>query len=386
MGKSGNPAKRARQERVRAQLQVLGLKAMRATFYCDESGNTGAHWADEQQPIFVHGGWLVPRRFESQISTDVAAFRARHKLQGPELKWQKLSRRPDPAAAFRELFKIMADGCSVPFFFVMDKEYITSAKVVETFFDPAYNSHLPMAFTSQRARKKQIAEIVLQADDVRGRFAQMLKAGASPSPDTVRHLAHDLASRLSSAGEEDLAATLFDFSDAAIAEIQSELAAPNWLRTTLAHSLPGLTQVLEKFVRARSVELEIVHDALVRQDETFAALEARFRPTDGSDRLVIEGQEQFALMPTVTGVRLADSKDVLGIQLADLLCGFVRTIFAKIKRGEQLTEDELVVCFHLAMGRDEWGSWDANLPRRLREEFAKHSIGPVARGELDPAL
>lgn len=386
MAKSGNPGKRARQERVRAQMRALGLNAMRATFYCDESGNTGAHWGDEQQPIFVHGGWLVPRQFEKQIAADVAAFRDRHNLQGAELKWQKLARRRDPGAVFREFFKLMGDGCCVPFFFVMDKEFISSAKVVETFFDPAYNSHLSMDFTFQRERKKRIAEIVLLADDVRGRFVQMLKAGETPEPDEVRLLARDLASRLSSAGEEGLAATLLDFSDAAIAEIQWELAAPNWLRTTLAHSLPGLTQVLEKFVRVRAVELEIVHDALVRHDETFAALEARLRPTDGEDRLVIEGQEQFALMPTVTGVRLVDSKDVLGIQLADLLCGFVRTIFTKIKRGEQLTEDELIVCFHLAMGHDEWGSWEANMPQWMWEEFAKHSLGLVATGKLDPAL
>ena len=36
----------------------------------------------------------------------------------------------------------------------------------------------------------------------------------------------------------------------------------------------------------------------------------------------------------MTGLRLADSKTGPMIQMADLLCGFVRTVFTKIKNGQ----------------------------------------------------
>ena len=51
----------------------------------------------------------------------------------------------------------------------------------------------------------------------------------------------------------------------------------------------------------------------------------------------IGGEPMYGSMPTVTGLRLADSKTEPMIEMADLLCGFVRTVFKKIKKGQELT-------------------------------------------------
>lgn len=157
MGRSGNPAKRAARESARAHAGSHSPIA-RATFYCDESGNTGVHWGDPDQPVFVHGGWMIPAIHQDALLAELPLIRQRHRLNAPELKWQQLARRANGSAVFRDIFQVILANASVPFFHVMDKDYILAAKAVETFFDPAYNHFLPMAFTSAYNIKKDLAE------------------------------------------------------------------------------------------------------------------------------------------------------------------------------------------------------------------------------------
>ncbi|WP_148576217.1 DUF3800 domain-containing protein [Nocardioides caldifontis] len=386
MGKSGNPARRAQQERVRRALRDSPGGGVRSTFYCDESGNTGVHWGDPDQPIFVHGGWLVPVRSGSSLLNGVTELRGRHRMAAPELKWQHLARRRDSGAVFRDFFSLMMEHACMPFFWVMDKDFITSAKVVETFFDPEYNRNYPMAFTGARDIKKELAEAVSQSADVRQRFADLMRAPERPSADAVRDLATRLADHFEAGNAPALADSLRDFSDEAISSIQDELGAATWMRTTLGHSLPGLVQLLEGFMRRHALELEIVHDNLVRYEPAFDLVRRMFRPSDGTDVTMVGGEPMFHAMPSVTGLRLADSKSEPMIQLADLLCGFVRTVIAKVKRGEELTADERAVSFHLAMTRDEWSSWDGNMPQWMWQEFGRLAFEGVLNGTLDISL
>lgn len=386
MGTSGNPAKRARVERVRQAAADAGVRAVRSRFFCDESGNTGAHWGDPTQPIFVHGGWLMPLRSEALLRSSVGELRSRHRLQAPELKWQQFARRQDPGAIFRDFFKTMMEAGCLPFFWVMDKDYITSAKVVETFFDPEYNKHYPTSFTGATDIKKELAEAVSQSTDVRERFAALLRAGERPSSESVREVATRLADHFESGKAPVLAASLRGFTDEAISDIQDELGADTWLRTTVGHSLPGLVQLLGRFMRTRPLELDIVHDNLVRYEPAFDLIRGMLRPSDGDDFILVAGEPFYGSLPTVTGLRLADSKIEWPIQMADLLCGFVRTVFTKIKNAEDLSSSDLAVCFQLAMLRDQLSTWDANMPEWMWSEFARLTIVGATEGEVETSL
>jgi hypothetical protein len=358
---------------------------MPATFYCDESGNTGVHWADPDQPVFTHGGWLIPAEGEPAILQALADLKARHRLlQAPELKWQQLARRSDPSAIFRDVFRTMLENGSLPFFMVMDKDYLTAAKVVETFFDPAYNTAFPMAFTADYDTKKEIAEAVLQSPAVLREFSAMLRAGEPPTHDALRALASDLADHLRAGNAPVMADTLLHFSGDALSDIQGELSVDVWMRTTFGHSLPALIQVLEGFLRTREVTLEIVHDNVVRFEAAFDIVQRMFRRSDGKDFTVIGERIRFHTMPTVTGLRLADSMSEPMIQLADLLCGFVRTLFTKIKRGEILSADELAVCGELLVINNEWFTWDGNMPVRMWTAFVERAVSELKGGRREP--
>ena len=373
MGKSGNPAKRAAQERARAAAAGSSRPEKRATFYCDESGNTGVHWGDPDQPVFVHGGWMIPAIHQDALLATLPGLRARHRLNAPELKWQQLAKRDNGSAVFRDIFEAMLADAAVPFFHVMDKDYILAAKAVETFFDPEYNHILPVEFTSAYDVKKDLAEHFLLAPDALAAFANMLRAGVEPEPAHIEKLALQFADFIEGNKGPALAEMLRHFGPQSLADIGREFGADVWMRTTLGHSMFALMNRLEQFLRPRDVRIEIVHDNIVRFDDLLGLVRGMFRESDGSDVVVINNEIRFFSMPTVDSMRLGDSKEEPFIQLADLLAGFVRTVFTKLKRGESLGPDERAVCGDLVMLHQEFYSWDVNVPKATLEQLS--SIG-----------
>lgn len=368
MGRSGNPAKRAAHERSRAATGS-SRPEKRATFYCDESGNTGVNWGDTDQPVFVHGGWMIPSLHQDALLAALPGLRERHRLNAPELKWQQLAKRGNGSAVFREIFETMLAAGAVPFFHVMDKDYILAAKAVETFFDPEYNDFLPVEFTSAYDIKKDLAEHFLLAPDALDAFANMLRAGAEPEPAGIEKLASQFADFIEENNGPALAEILRHFGSESLADIGREFGADVWMRTTLGHSMFGLMNRLEQFLRPRDVRIEIVHDNIVRFDDLLSLVRGMFRESDGSDVVVINGEIRFFSMPTVDSMRLGDSKEEPFIQLADLLVGFVRTVFTKLKRGESLGPDERAVCGDLVMLHQEFYSWDVNVPKATLDQL-----------------
>lgn len=362
MGRSDNPARRAVDERARAARNGSGIET-RATFYCDESGNTGVHWGDPHQPVFVHGGWMIPEANRDALLAEIPHLRQRHRLNAPELKWQQIAKRDSGPSIFRDIFETILANAAMPFFQVMDKDYILAAKAVETFFDPEYNHFLPVEFTSASDIKKELAERLVFASEELAAFGEMLRAGVQPEATRVDDLAHRFAAFMERNNGPALAEMLRHFDADALDGIGGEFGADVWMRTTLGHSMFALMNRLEHFIRPRRVRIEIVHDNIVRFDDLLGMVRGMFRESNGRDTLIINGEARYFSMPTVDGMRLGDSKDEPFIQLADLLCGFVRTVFTKFKYDEPLTADERAVCGDLVALHTDFRTWDANVPK-----------------------
>lgn len=252
----------------------------------------------------------------------------------------------------------------------MDKDYLLATKAVETFFDPAYNHFFHMGFTSAFDVKKDLAESFMLAPEPLAEFAGMLREGVEPEPARIVNLASQLADFLEVNRATALAETLRHFTPEEVQDIASEFGADVWMRTTLGHSMFALMQRLEQFLRPRGVHLEIVHDEILRFDALLGLVRGMFRETDSNDVQVINGEIRFYSMPTVDSMRLGDSKDEPFIQLADLLAGFVRMVFTKLKRGQSLSRDERAVCGDLVMLHDEFYSWEVNVPKSTLEQMS----------------
>lgn len=369
MGEPGSRARRAARDRARIELAESAHVAL-ATLYCDESGNTGVHWADPEQPVFVHGGWLIPSTSHDALLDEVPRLRERYRLNAPELKWQQLARRDNGSSVFRDVFQTMIDHSAIPFFVAMDKDYLLAAKAVETFFDPAYNGALPLELAGAFDFKKDLAERLLQAPGVLSEFASMLRAGDEPDSASIERVALLLADVMTANGDLLLAEALRRITSDGYRQIGSEFGAEVWARTTLGHSMFALMERLEHFLRPRGTRVEIVQDDIPRMEDLLDIVRGMFRETDGSDIMVVNGEIRFFSMPTIDRLRLGDSKEEPFIQLADLLCGFVRTVLTKLKRSEPLDPDERAVGSSLAALFLEYRSWDANLPEETWSHLA----------------
>lgn len=380
MGRSGNPAKRARHDAALASAMAKGAgPAVRATFYCDESGYTGANWADADQPLFVHGGWLIVNGARAGILDEVVTLRKRFSLAGEELKWTKVARRKDYSAIYRSFFETMLKHGALPFFFVMDKDYLLAAKTVETYFDPAYNHHFAPGFTGAFKEKKELAEALLNAKEVLAEFASMHGHGEVPPRERVEALAEMIAEWFELGGQPLLAETQRDYSDDELDDLRSEFGATNSMRSTTGHSLPALMQLLEGFMRPRAIALKIVHDNLTRFDDVIEFVQRLLRPPGPADSMGVGDGVFYFSMPTVTGFELVDSKSEPFVQLADLLCGFVRAAFTKVKHGDDLDDDELAICSDIAMVHHQYYCWDANMPESMWESFATQGWAELQR-------
>lgn len=320
-------------------------------FYCDESGTTGTHWLDSSQPTLVHGGWLFTEDAEREVLTGLDGIRRRHRLNAPELKWTQFAR-PGRAGAFREVVELCLSNGVIPMFMVMDKKYAIAAKVVETFFDPLYNHHLPTGFTGDFESKKGLTEATMLAPALSAIFAPWLRSGARPAPSGVRALARALAEHLASAGIPSFASTLTDLTDDAINELSIEFEAEAMLRSTTWTMTWAMVSLVLQFVNTRGLTVEFFQDQITRFDQLVE---------------IVKNQ------PGVTDFQLVDSKSYLGVQLADLLCGFVRTVFTNLTAGHDLTAEERATCGDLLMLKQEFEAWNGNLPEHAWMSFTRIS-------------
>lgn len=260
---------------------------LKATFYCDESGYTGANWADADQPVFVQGGWLIMHRERREILDEVVILKERFSLRAEELKWVRVARRRDSSAVYRAFFELMLRHGALPFFFVMDKDFLLAAKTVETFFDPAYNHHFTDGFTGASEEKKQLVEMLLPALEILDEFASLHHGGVVPPRERVRDLAEMIADWFELGGAPWIAETQRHYSDDQLDDLRSEFGATNSMRSTTGHSLPGLMQLLENFLRPRAIALSILHDNLTRFDDVIEFVRRLLRPSRPRDSMPV---------------------------------------------------------------------------------------------------
>lgn len=136
------------------------------TLYCDEAGNTGPNYVNDQQPVFVTAGYLVPDDRAAEVREVVSGVLARvnARAQHPvgELKSQALLRsgRTRPVAA--DLLDLMAEAGAVPFLSAYDKHFALGARYVDDFLDFGTNPLASKSFTYDTASKRQAATVIGQ--------------------------------------------------------------------------------------------------------------------------------------------------------------------------------------------------------------------------------
>lgn len=329
---------------------------MKATFYCDESGNTGTNWVDAEQPFFIYGGWLIPNESKDKVISGVGEIFA--KYPGNEIKANRFFKMGKSSEYFKRLFNFMLNIPAFPIFIIIDKFYTVALKIIETFFDPAYNQSLYDEITWDVSLKKQLAEIIREKPLIYS-FAKLIHSGML-SPSEMQLIRVELSHAFSLM--PSIVKSISCITDDGIRKMLDEFNYPNTSRTLTIPSLNHLMQVLQKFCEGLDSETTIIHDNIRGYNDWLDTLRDLFL-SPGDVHILGNNDFQFySKLPNITELKLTDSKDDILIQIADLLCGFLLKSFLKADKEIPFDDKEKEIMQHLFVLHDEFKTWDYVLP------------------------
>lgn len=292
--------------------------------FFDESGNTGTNWLDKNQPYYVYGGWLVKE--EKKEDAEKAIKKIFSSSNARELKSSYILEKKRPE--FKQLmdvflFKINA----IPVFGVADKRYMVAAKIIETFFDYAYNPNINEYLTHPSDLKKALADIVSTNQIILQRFVELIKSGTIQLCE-MRDINTMLAEFFKEQTHLEVFETLINLSDDNLREMINEFESiskggseKKWLTLTESVLFDRLCNV-EKFATICNLQVKPYVDELFGYQAVF----------DRLNTLETTVLKHFDLIEQCT------SQNELLIQAADLLCGFINKSLIEIENSSKNTQ------------------------------------------------
>lgn len=351
---------------------------MDATFFIDESGNTGTDWLNADQPFFIYGGWLVPNENIENLNRYLTGFI--DKEQCGELKSNKILKRNNGLKIFEEIFNsLLNEFSALPIFSIVDKEFMVAAKIVETFFDYDYNPNVNEYLTHPVELKKALANCILTSKGILVKFSELIKKGTI-DVEKLRDVSLDLVKLFENEGHEQVAGVLRNLSDENLLSMIDEFeivtdSGKMKNRITLTQTvLLEMIKNVEIISNNRGVKVNIIHDKLRGYSEVFKEIEANFFKEE--QPYIYQNKDKIWLsrFPHVKTIIEDDSKNVPAIQGADMLCGFISKSFQTINSMGNLNKIEKGILKKLVVLRDEFINemaliWNWYAPYNFERKF-----------------
>ena len=351
---------------------------MDVTFFVDESGNTGTDWLNKDQPFFVYGGWLIPNENIDNVNIYLNEFIK--KEQSGELKSNKILKRNDGLKIFDEIFNtLLYDFSALPVFAVVDKEFMVSAKIVETFFDYAYNPNVNTYLTHPVELKKALANCILTSKGILTKFSELIKNGTI-DVEHLREVSLELVTLFENEGHLQVADSLRNLSDENLLSMIDEFETVTDTgkmknRITLTQTvLLEMIKNVEIISNNRNFKVNIIHDKLRGYSEVFNEIEAVFFKEEQPYIYRNEDKIWLSRFPHIQSIIEKDSKNVPVIQVADMLCGFISKSFQTMNSMKNLNKLEKDILRKLVFLREEFLSesvfiWNWYTPYNFERKF-----------------
>ena len=311
-----------------------------ATFYCDESGNSGANYIDPAQPFFAVGGFLIPDVKLLDAALVVERVRVRSLPQARELKAATVLRRTSGPGVVADIVSQLVGLPALPLFVLAEKRFCLSAKVIETFLDPAYNVKITNFFTTDRRVKGQLANDLLRllSPEALDLFAAAYR---NPTEEALREalvlLGMEAGSRLS----PEVAALL----SGAEPHLTDIAESEGWHKGRLnGINLPAvlsLFQMVELAARALDTTVsKFVHDEIATYEDAYRETFLSFRAV-GTDVIKYpNGHPGLTGLKSIVTFETQASHASPFIQAADLMVGAITRVAQKALNGTKLAMDE----------------------------------------------
>lgn len=287
-----------------------GYKVMK--LFLDESGNTGTNWIDLQQPYFVYGGWLF-RDDQCQIANDkineIFSFSKASELKSKYI----LERKKNYFYDMMDFF--LGDLRAIPMFVVVDKKYMVAAKIVETFFDNAYNPNINGYLTLNTPLKKALADIVYKDKLLITTFADALKK-CQIDIIVITNVRNELAKYFRDKGLIEVESAIKNLSDDNLNEMVDEFLVMSKNRESKSHlslTAPILMQLIINSNPIGHIYGETINVFLDKLPH-------------GYENIICEIEQiclNKGIVNNISNIEMADSKSNRLVQAADLLSGYI---------------------------------------------------------------
>lgn len=283
--------------------------------YCDESGNTGINICDESQPNFVQCAVVIP---QDNVSIIIKEFeKVREICKAEEIKFKHLHR----STRFHHFEKfIRGIETQVPLvsFSIINKKFFAAMMIIEYMLDHYYNSSVPSYF-QWGEYKKNLATILCKEVDLHIGH-QFLLSLRSQNKEDLLNIKNHIVEVLSKSNLDTEKKKWFSqLSDASFLECcqpanknHNSHCSPNF------HSFSMLISCLNKFFIDKGYKKGVlISDNQNEFQESFEELNDFYNSDE--PKVMIIGSNHISVGPFfVNGVEFDDSKNKMGIQLADL--------------------------------------------------------------------
>lgn len=299
------------------------------TYYIDESGNTGTNWLDEKQPFFIYGGWLLnDAQYDMCTKYIKSLFIGK---QTKELKAVNFFKYDKDFRKYANIFlKLINEYHAIPIFAIVEKRFMIAAKIVETFYDPAYNPNVNNFFTFPGQWKVDLAEKILKYSDVIEAFADIISYKNNTTIQ-MKNVSNLLIDNLERDGQKNYALLLKDLKYCNFDEMVNEFdemtqngARKKWISLTPT-SLIELLKNVELYARVKNYEISVVHDELSNYGEMFQWISDIHLKQYKGEPEIFDNRVMLVGYPHIKDIKQRKSNNDIMIQMADLLCGFIHS-------------------------------------------------------------
>ncbi|MGX4685849.1 DUF3800 domain-containing protein [Vagococcus sp. JNUCC 83] len=314
---------------------------MSFSYFIDESGNTGTNWLDDIQKNFVYGGWIVEDSSRDEIEKYISA--ELKKQQGPEFKSSKMFKSVKGAENALFLLNYMVEKKCVPFFIITEKKFMVAAKIVESFFDYAYNPNVNVRLTHPHPIKRALANCIMENDNYQlmEDFLYLIKNGTI-SLDEIRNINDKLITLFKESNFEEVSASLEGIPDDGLLKLVDEFESVSNFgkdKTKLTLTEPYLHTLFSKLnLFANNIldsKISIIHDELRGYKQIFIEFEQFFGGVPNSIKM-INGNPMLGNYFMLDSLEMQTSLDELLLQMSDLLIGFVNHSLKKWRMREDI--------------------------------------------------
>ena len=332
------------------------------TVYMDESGNTGANFLDETQPILVLIAMGVPHGSMTNILLRLDEVKNEYGYSVDHAIHAKNIDKRIRASLCQEVLNLLIEHDFSLFVSVSDKKYVLATLVYDNFFDPVYNDHCDATWTHPSPLKPLRAEFIYNclSDDAWQACGQAFRNGDHMQEaydlvlDDIKNKTCDIDLYPILQGAKvhinKLATTI-----ASSAKADPNIGAPAGVSNSPNFiAFCGLTNKIEQYYSALGHRVTITFDHSRQFTGSFSHI---FKHLRDAKSIQFEMPGEIPLQLGYDSLNRFDadrSRQNSFLQLSDLVATSLMDCLLRAYRGDALSLDEALLLFFLMEYRDNF--------------------------------